>query len=58
MMRQLMSYLHNRGIDNATLAVALSNHSAIRAYEKAGFRTLCDKRFARVLRINIPYHAL
>ena len=58
MIRQLMEYLHTKGIDSAHLAVSTKNISAIRAYEKAGFVTVCDHKFARVLKINIPYHKL
>lgn len=58
MIRRLMEYLHKKGIDSADLAVSLSNTSAIRAYEKIGFTTVKDCSFARILKINIPYHAL
>ena len=43
MIRQLMEYLHGKGINIAHLAVAKSNRSAIRAYEKTGFMTVTDK---------------
>ena len=58
MIRQLMCYLHGKGIDSAYLAVSVSNESAIRAYKKTGFTTVKDLNFARVLKINIPYHVL
>ena len=58
MICQLMDYLHEKGIDSAQLAVSMTNKSAIRAYEKTGFVSMADKRFARVLKINIPYHEL
>lgn len=58
MIRCVMDYLHSKGIDTAYLAVALSNKSAIRAYEKVGFTTEYDRKFARVLKVNIPYHKL
>ncbi len=54
----LMKYLHKRGIDCSYLAVAKTNKSAIKAYKKAGFKSVADKKFARILRINIPYHEL
>ena len=58
MIRQLMKYLHNKGISTAHLAVSKSNTSAIRAYKKTGFTTVTDNRFARFLKINIPYQKL
>ena len=58
MIRQLMEYLHEKGIDAAHLAVAKTNKSAIRAYEQTGFIPVSDKKFARILKINIPYHKL
>lgn len=54
----LMKYLHERGINSSYLAVAKTNKSAIRAYKKVGFESIVDKKFARVLRVNIPYHEL
>ena len=54
----LMKYLHERGINSSYLAVAKTNKSAIRAYKKVGFKSIVDKKFARVLRVNIPYHEL
>ena len=50
MIRQLMCYLHGKGIDSAYLAVSVSNESAIRAYKKTGFITVKDHNFARVLK--------
>ena len=58
MIHQLMNYLHERGIDTACLAVSASNESAVKAYSKAGFRLIKDLRFARILKVNIPYHIL
>lgn len=58
MIRQLMEYLHAKDLNSAHLAVSKINISAIRAYEKAGFTTVADKRFARFLKINIPYYKL
>lgn len=58
MIRHLMEYLHYKGINTAHLAVSKTNTSAIRAYKKTGFTTVADKRFARILKINIPYHEL
>ena len=58
MIRQLMRYLHGKGIDTAHLAVSVSNESAIRAYKKTGFTIVKDLNFARILKINIPYHIL
>ena len=58
MIRQLMRYLHGRGIDKAYLAVSTSNNSAMKAYKKSGFVIVKDLSFIRVLKINIPYHVL
>lgn len=58
MIRQLMEYLRAENIDSAHLAVSTKNDKAIRAYEKAGFSTVHDRSFARVLKINIPYYKL
>ena len=58
MIYQLMNILHLKGIENAYLAVSIKNSSAIKAYEKVGFVNVYDRKFARVLKINIPYHIL
>lgn len=58
MIRQLMEYLHKKGIESAHLEVAVSNTSAISAYKKTGFTTVKNCFFARIMKINIPYHAL
>lgn len=58
MIRQLMEYYHKKGIESADLTVSVSNTSAIRAYEKTGFTTVKDCSFARIMKINIPYHFL
>lgn len=59
MVRHLMCYLHEEmGINSAELAVALSNESAIRAYEKTGFTIVRDCKFARIMKVNVPYHEL
>lgn len=58
MICQLMEYLHDKDINTAYLAVSISNKSALRAYKKTGFTTVTDKKFARFLKINIPYHKL
>lgn len=58
MIYQLMNLLHNNGVEKAYLAVSLKNMSAIRAYEKIGFVNVFDRKFVRVLKINIPYHIL
>ena len=59
MIARLMRYLHYRKkIEYADLAVAYTNTSAIRAYQKAGFRKIGSKEFARFLKVNIPYHTL
>ena len=60
----LVGILMSRGTNTSSkfhgahLAVALGNKSAIRAYEKTGFITEYDRKFARVVKINMPYHAL
>lgn len=58
MIQKLMLYLHERGINTAYLAVSTSNKSAIKAYIKTGFTTVRDTSFARILKINVPYHVL
>lgn len=58
MIRELMEYLHNKGLNTAYLAVSRRNISAIRLYEKMGFTMIADKKFVRFLKINIPYHKL
>lgn len=55
MVRYLMEYLHGKGIETAHLAVATTNRSAIRAYEKTGFVTVSKRNFIRLLKVNIPY---
>lgn len=58
MVVQLLEYLYVRGIKVAYLAVAHTNKSAISAYKKTGFAVVCNKKFARVLKLNVPYHVL
>lgn len=58
MMQFLMSYLREKGINEAYLAVSTDNESAIRAYEKFGFCDVENKSFYRILRKNMPYHTL
>lgn len=50
--------LRQKGIKKVTLAVMRTNISAIRVYERIGFRIVCYKRFVRLFRTNIPYHTL
>ena len=58
MIEELGKHLKDRGIQEAYLAVSVDNNSAIKAYEKAGFNTVCEKKFIRVLKKNVPYHWL
>ncbi len=58
MICQLMNRLYDKGINSAFLAVSKKNNSAVKAYVKTGFKTVDEKRFARILKINIPYHKL
>ena len=58
MIYQLMNMLHENGIEKAYLAVSLKNKNAIRAYKKIGFVNVSDRKFVRILKINIPYHIL
>lgn len=58
MIRQLLNYLHLKGIETAYLAVSCINGNAIKAYKKAGFSIVRDNTFVRFLKINIPYHIL
>ena len=58
MIHRLMYYLHEKGIETAYLAVSVANENAIKAYKKTGFVNVKDLSFARVLKINIPYHVL
>ena len=54
MIRQLMEYLHDKGINTAYLAVSMSNSRALRAYKKTGFTTVADEKFERILKNNSP----
>ena len=58
MIRQLMNYLHGKGVQTVHLAVSVSNESAIKAYKKAGFTIVNSCSFARLLKNNIPYRVL
>ena len=58
MIKLLMEYLHEKDINKAYLAVSTNNESAIRCYQKAGFKTEYDASFIRILKINIPYRQL
>lgn len=58
MIRHLMCYLHQKGIDSAYLAVSQSNTRAIQAYQKVGFTIAAKKKFLRAFRINIPFYKL
>jgi len=42
--------------NSLTLAVRKNNISAIRAYNCLGGESVCEKKFLRVLKLNIPYH--
>lgn len=43
-----------KGREKVLLAVRENNHSAIRAYEKIGFKRISKKSFCRILKVNIP----
>ncbi|MBR5948719.1 MAG: GNAT family N-acetyltransferase [Clostridia bacterium] len=58
MIAKIMNHLKEQGIDSAYLAVSKKNTSAIKAYRKSGFEICSEKAFARVLKVNIPYHKL
>lgn len=58
MIELVMDKLYEKGIAAAYLAVSKTNVPAIKAYRKIGFTTVGEKRFFRVLKINIPYHKL
>lgn len=47
-------FTSKNGREKVLLAVRENNYSAIRAYEKTGFKKVSKKRFCRVLKINIP----
>ena len=46
------------GTKEILLAVMNDNYSAIRAYEKKGFKVIGKRKFVRFLRFNIPYYKL
>jgi len=58
MLRELMIHLASIGIHTAYLAVSFDNKNALRAYQTAGLSEVCNKRFLRILKINLPFHKL
>ncbi|MBQ7170495.1 MAG: GNAT family N-acetyltransferase, partial [Synergistaceae bacterium] len=46
------------GVNELYLAVMKDNTSALKAYGKLGFEVVGSRFFARVLKLNIPYHTL
>ena len=58
MINMLEKQLVSKGIHEAYLAVSTDNYGAIKAYKKNGFKTICEKKFVRTMRVNIPYYSL
>ena len=58
MMTLVLKELRQDEIEFAHLAVRPNNLDAVKLYEKLGFEQIDVKRFARVLRYNIPYYTL
>ena len=58
MMTLVLKELQVSGERYAYLAVLHDNAAALHLYESLGFERVAVKRFARVLRYNIPYHTL
>ena len=58
MIEKLMQHLYFQGIDCAYLAVASTNQSAIRAYQKIGCNIIKKYKFLRTLKMNIPHYKL
>lgn len=58
MIGRVVELLREEGGTEVALGVRTDNVSAIRAYEKAGFRITGEKKYLRVLRKNIPYHTV
>lgn len=44
------------GENTLTLAVRKNNISAIKAYQRLGGKSICENKFLRVLKLNIPYY--
>lgn len=58
MISTIVDLLKEEGCTSVSLGVNTDNVSAIRAYEKAGFKVTGEKKYLRVLRKNIPYHTI
>ena len=56
MIGKVVELLREEDGTEVALGVRTDNASAIRAYEKAGFRVTGEKKYLRILRKNIPYH--
>lgn len=54
----IVDLLRRENIEEVTLGVRTDNKSAIRAYQKAGFKIIDEKRYLRFLRMNFPYHSV
>ena len=58
MIGKIVELLYGEGGTEVALGVRTDNNSAIRAYEKAGFKITDEKKYIRVFRKNIPYHTV
>ena len=54
----IIELLKTEGCNNVALGVNRDNTAAIRAYTKAGFRIIGEKKYIRVLRKNLPYYKI
>lgn len=58
MLGKIVELLWDEGGTEVTLGVRTDNKTAIRAYEKAGFKVTDEKTYLRILRKNFPYHVV
>lgn len=56
MLSSIVELLAMEGSKSVALGVNTDNTAAIRAYKKAGFSVVGEKKYLRVLRKNLPYH--
>ena len=58
MITWLADTLYEAGVKELYLTVKKDNHSAIRVYEKLGFKVIGKRFFVRLIKCNIPYLSL
>lgn len=58
MISEVVNILKAENCNQVALGVNTNNNAAIITYIKSGFRIVEEKKYFRVLRINVPYHII